>query len=300
MVFDARKSILLITTIAATVGLMAPAVVDATAATMYWDCCKPSSSWAGKAPVTQPVAVCQADGRTIVTGPRRDDSDSSGCGGGSEFQCSCQQPWTDDVNPTIGYGFAAMTSMTEEENSCACYVAEFEGAQTNKIQTLFYQVINIGGDVNSGGLDILVPGMGIGYQTKGCPVQWNTEISLWGKQYGGLDRDEAGCAHLPKDLQPGCMWRMKEWGNSVNMKGTPTRVRCSKAHIDRTGCQRKDEPALTFAAYLGSRKFDQRKAADAEFGYIPDSAVCGIGGASRSTGHRYLAKGHHQLSGHRH
>lgn len=288
MVSRAHKSTLVVAIIATSLGLFAP-VVESTAATMYWDCCKASGSWPNKAPVWNPVATCQADGKTIISGPRRDDPNSSGCGGGNEFQCSCQQPWTDATNPTLGYGFGAMTSTTESGNECACYVAEFEGSKPGKVSTLFYQVINDGADVNSGGLDILVPGMGIGAMTQGCPAQWKgSDISKWGKQYGGLDRDAAGCANLPADLQSGCKWRMNEWGDSVNMKGRPTRVRCSKAHIDRTGCQRKDEPAQFFQG-----KYDASNG-PAPDGYTPNAAVCGIGGASRSTGHPFVAKGEHQ------
>ncbi|KAJ1033095.1 hypothetical protein NDA16_000373 [Ustilago loliicola] len=271
---------------AATVGFFAP-VVESTAATMYWDCCKPSGSWPGKAPVYNPVAVCQADGKTLVTGPHRDDSNSSGCGGGFEFQCSCQQPWTDSTNPTLGYGFAAMASITEKD-MCACYVAEFVGSKAGKINTLFYQVINIG-DMPSDGLDILVPGMGVGANTQGCPAQWKgTDMSKWGVPYGGLDTNAAGCANLPKDIQHGCMWRMTDWGNSVNMNGRPKRVKCSKAHIDRTGCQRKDEDG--YLAFTGRHSGDADPAPD---GYIPNAAVCGIGSSSRSTGHPFIARGHH-------
>lgn len=293
MVFSAHKSTLLVAVIAATVGLFAP-VVHSTAATMYWDCCKASGSWGGKASVYNTVATCQADGKTIVTGPKRDDPNSSGCGGGYEFQCSCQQPWTDAVNPTVGYAFAAMSSTTESNSECACYVAEFEGSKPGKVNTLFFQVINDGGDVTSDGLDILVPGMGLGAMTQGCPAQWKgTDISKWGKQYGGLDRDAAGCAHLPADLQHGCMWRMNQWGDSVNMKGRPRRVRCSQAHIDRTGCQRKDEPAETFDKAFPGLKFDAKIGAHAPNGYTPDSGVCGIGSPGRSTGHPFVARGHH-------
>ncbi|KAJ1581131.1 hypothetical protein NDA12_000944 [Ustilago hordei] len=286
MVFS--KSTILLAVIVATVGYFAP-VVKSTAATMYWDCCKPSGSWGNKAPVYNPVAVCQADGKTIVTGPRRDDPNSSGCGGGFEFQCSCQQPWTDSTNPTLGYAFAAMTSSTERDNECACYAAEFVGSKPGKINTLFYQVINDGGDVTSDGLDILVPGMGIGAMTQGCPAQWKgADMSKWGKQYGGLDTNAAGCANLPEDLRHGCMWRMNDWGNSVNMNGRPKRVKCSKAHIDRSGCQRKDE--ANYPAFTGRHSGDADAAPE---GYTPNAAVCGIGSSSRSTGHPFVAHGKH-------
>ena len=223
MAFSSYKSTLILAVVAATVGYLTP-VVESSAATMYWDCCKTSASWPGKAPVYNPVATCEADGKTIVTGPRRDSPNSSGCGGGYEFQCSCQQPWTDASNPTVGYAFAAMSSYKEAGAECACFVAEFEGSKAGKINTLFFQVINDGGDVVSDSFDILVPGMGVGLMQKGCPAQCKgTDMSKWGAQYGGLDRNAAGCANLPKDLQRGCMWRMNQWGDSVNIKSPPRR-----------------------------------------------------------------------------
>ena len=288
MVFSFHKSTLVVALTAASFGFFAPSVVS-TDATMYFDCCKASSSWPGKAPVYNPVATCYADGKTIVTGPKRDDPNSSGCGGGYEYQCSCQQPWTDDVNPTVGYAFAAMTSTTESENACACYVVNFSGAQSGKVSTLFYQVINDGGDVTSDGLDILVPGMGVGAMTTGCSSQWKDyDTSKWGQQYGGLDRDRAGCFNLPPDLQHGCLWRMDDWGNSVTMQGRPQRVRCSKAHIDRTGCQRKDEPATTFQGH-----YDTAHNGPAPDGYTPNPSVCGIGSSQRRSA-SLLFKAKHQ------
>ncbi len=210
---------LLLFVIATSIGYFAP-VVQSSSATMYWDCCKPSGSWLMKAPVYNPVVTCEADGKTIVTGPRRDNPNSSGCGGGYEFQCSCQQPWTDTTNPTLGYGFVAMPSANEASQECACYVAEFADAKPGKIDTLFFQVINDGGDLVHDSFDILVPGMGVGAQQQGCPAQWKgTDMSKWGAQYGGLDKNAAGCKNLPADLQHGCMWRMNQWGDSVKLKG---------------------------------------------------------------------------------
>ncbi len=175
---------------------------------------------------------------------------------------------------------------TEKDTSCACFVVEFEGAKPGKISTLFYQDINDGADAGRDSLDILVPGMGVGLMTQGCANQWKGyDINKWGKQYGGLDQDAAGCRNLPHDLQHGCMWRMTDWGNSVRMKGRPRRVRCSKAHIDRSGCQRKDEPKETFPGH-----YDAVHNGPAPDGYIPNPAVCGIGGSKRSAFHAF---GHH-------
>lgn len=288
MVFSSHKSTLVLAVVAASLGFFAP-VVESTSATMYWDCCKASSSWPGKASVYNTVATCQADGKTIVTGPNRNDANSSGCGGGWEYQCSCQQPWTDSTNPELGYAFAATSSTIESDTSCACFVETFVGAQPGKVGTLFYQVINDGGDVTSDGLDILVPGMGVGLMTTGCSSQWKGyDISKWGAQYGGLNTNRAGCYNLPKDLQRGCLWRMDDWGNSVNMSGRPKRVRCSKAHIDRTGCQRKDD--VNQPIFTGQHEADAAPAPD---GYTPNAAVCGIGSSSASQKrNKLLSRGH--------
>ncbi|SPO44917.1 related to Endoglucanase 1 precursor [Moesziomyces antarcticus] len=293
MAFTMQKSTMLIAFVDAAIMAVWTPLVAANAATMYYDCCKPSSSWPGKAnPVYNPVAVCLADGKTVVTGPRLNDATSSGCGGGDQFQCSCQQPWTDHANPELGYAFAAMTTQTESENACACYVLDFAGARPGKVKTLFYQVINTGADVGGGGLDILVPGMGIGLMTQGCPAQFKTDISVWGKQYGGLDHDAAGCHKLPADLQHGCLWRMNEWGDSVNMAGQPRRVKCSQAHIDRTGCQRTDEKNVpSFEQAFASIRHggDAHAAPDR---YTPNAAVCGIGHSGHPMARRNYVGAH--------
>ncbi len=68
--------------------------------TRYWDCCKASCGWAGKASVSNPVKTCARDGVTAV-----DVNTQSGCNGGSGYMCSNQQPW--NVSSTLSYGYAA-------------------------------------------------------------------------------------------------------------------------------------------------------------------------------------------------
>lgn len=46
--------------------------------TRYWDCCKVSCGWKGKASVTNPVDTCGKNGISLV-----DDNTQSGCAGGS-------------------------------------------------------------------------------------------------------------------------------------------------------------------------------------------------------------------------
>jgi hypothetical protein len=68
--------------------------------TRYWDCCKASCAWNGKASVTSPVETCASDGTTQV-----DANAQSGCNGGPAYMCNNQQPWS--VNSTLSYGYAA-------------------------------------------------------------------------------------------------------------------------------------------------------------------------------------------------
>ncbi|KAF2122603.1 RlpA-like double-psi beta-barrel-protein domain-containing protein-containing protein [Lophiotrema nucula] len=67
--------------------------------TRYWDCCKPSCAWPGKAQV----------------------SERSACGGGNAYACSNNGPWA--VNDNLAYGFAAAKLKGRDEKSwcCACY-----------------------------------------------------------------------------------------------------------------------------------------------------------------------------------
>lgn len=79
----------------------APAVgLQSGVTTRYWDCCKASCGWSGKATVSSPVKTCARDGFTQV-----DVNAQSGCNGGSGFMCSNQMPW--NVSASLSYGYAA-------------------------------------------------------------------------------------------------------------------------------------------------------------------------------------------------
>lgn len=68
--------------------------------TRYWDCCKPSCSWAANVgPGSSPVRSCKADGVTPIDGNAQ-----SGCNGGSSYVCNDQQPF---VVGDEAFGFAA-------------------------------------------------------------------------------------------------------------------------------------------------------------------------------------------------
>lgn len=92
--------------------------------TRFWDCCKPSCGWRGKADFNNPVESCTADGKPT------DVNAGTGCNGGDAYQCSEQQPWA--INDTMSYGYAgvyitqALTgSRTEDAWCCACYQLDF-------------------------------------------------------------------------------------------------------------------------------------------------------------------------------
>ena len=96
------------------------ALVDAQSSaktTRYWDCCKPSCGWSGKASVSSPVKSCDKSDN-----PLADMAAKNGCeSGGTAFMCTNQSPWA--VNDSLAYGFAAvkLAGGTESSWCCACY-----------------------------------------------------------------------------------------------------------------------------------------------------------------------------------
>ncbi|MCJ1361767.1 hypothetical protein MMC16_000867 [Acarospora aff. strigata] len=166
--------------------------------TRYWDCCKPSCAWSGKAAVSAPVATCDKDDR-----PLADQKAQSGCGGGSAYMCSSQSPWA--VNDSLAYGFAAVNIAGGTESSwcCACYELTFTSG-TVAGKKMIVQTTNTGGDLGDNHFDLSIPGGGVGV-FNGCTSQWGAPPSGWGQQYGGLTSNT--CSTLPAALQPGCNFR---------------------------------------------------------------------------------------------
>jgi hypothetical protein len=93
--------------------------------TRYWDCCKPSCAWNGKADVSKPVLSCTADDKPT------DVAAGTACGtGGTAYGCSNQQPWA--VNDTMSYGYAGVFIKPDLTHGgiegawcCACYQLDF-------------------------------------------------------------------------------------------------------------------------------------------------------------------------------
>jgi hypothetical protein len=115
--------------------------------TRFWDCCKPSCGWNGKASVSSPVGSCAADNSPI------DLNAGTGCKGGTAFQCAEQQPWA--VNETLAYGFAGVfltkeltRGGTEDAWCCACYRLEFT-SEPLRGKSMVVQASNTAYDVNT-------------------------------------------------------------------------------------------------------------------------------------------------------
>jgi hypothetical protein len=200
--------------------------------TRYWDCCKASCGWSGKASVTNPAKTCARDGITQV-----DVNAQSGCNGGSAYMCNNQQPWS--VSDTLSYGYAAayITGQRESNWCCACYSLIFTtGPVAGK--ELVVQVTNTGGDLGENHFDLQMPGGGVGL-FDGCSRQFPTvSKSSWGQQYGGVGQ-RSDCAKLPKVLQSGCFWRFDWFKNADNPKMTFKEVPCPAALTANTQCVRK-------------------------------------------------------------
>jgi len=204
--------------------------------TRYYDCCKPSCSWPGKADVTQPVRQCAIDGKTLLT----DFSSPSACQTdveGISHMCEDQQPWA--VSDVLSYGFAAAALPGgESETCCACYAITFSEPPIRGKQ-IVVQVTNTGADVGSNQFDLQIPGGGVGIfdactNMYGLPKGSNG----WGKKYGGVSSIK-DCDTFPEALQAGCRWRFEFLLGADNPKMTFVEVECPKVLTDITGCIRK-------------------------------------------------------------
>ena len=203
--------------------------------TRYWDCCKPSGAWSGKASVTNPVTSCAKDGTTTVPA-----STQSACSGGTSFMASSQQPWA--INTTLAYGFAAasIAGGTESTWLCACYKLTFDSSTPVSGKSMIVQVVNTAGaDVSTNQFDLLIPGGGVGIYN-GCTAQFGAPAKGWGAQYGGIS-NLTECAQLPAALRPGCNWRFNWFSNANNPAVSFHRLKCPAALTEKTNCVRNDE-----------------------------------------------------------
>ena len=99
----------------------------------YWDCCKPSCAWDGKANVNAPAATCDINNSLLTN-----DSAISSCyGSGPSYMCADQVPWQVDVDKAYGFGVVKITGGSEESLCYACYDLSFvSGSAKGKSMTV--------------------------------------------------------------------------------------------------------------------------------------------------------------------
>ncbi|EEU39202.1 uncharacterized protein NECHADRAFT_94623 [Fusarium vanettenii 77-13-4] len=226
------------------IALVGPLAVHAASgnghSTRYWDCCKPSCSWSGKASVSAPALTCDKNDNPIS------DADAkSGCDGGSAFACTNYSPFA--VNDNLAYGFAAtkLSGGSEATWCCACYALTFTTGPV-KGKTMVVQSTNTGGDLGENHFDLQMPGGGVGI-FDGCSSQFGGS-GLGGAQYGGIS-SRSDCDKFPELLKDGCYWRFDWFQNADNPDFTFEQVQCPKALTDISGCKRNDDSS--FPAYKG-------------------------------------------------
>ncbi|KAL0067978.1 hypothetical protein AAF712_004881 [Marasmius tenuissimus] len=124
--------------------------------TRYWDCCKPSCGWTGKASVSKPVSTCDKAGNVL------DPSVKSGCdSGGTAFTCTNYSPFAVDNNTAYGFAAVRLSGQTESSWCCACYELTFTSGPVSG-KKMIVQATNTGGDLGNNHFDILMPGGGVG------------------------------------------------------------------------------------------------------------------------------------------
>ncbi|KAG1144639.1 hypothetical protein G6F37_006167 [Rhizopus arrhizus] len=202
------------------------------ATTQYWDCCKASCSWPGRAKVSSPVKSCKKDGVTVLS----DSNVLSVCNGGSSYMCNDNQPWA--VNDNLAYGFAAavMGGSDESRLCCSCYELTFTSTAVAG-KKMVVQVTNTGVYPEANHFDLQSPGGGVGI-FNGCSNQWGAPKDGWGKRYGGIS-SASECSSLPPQLQAGCHWRFNWFKNADNPSVTYKEVTCPKEITAKTGCSRQ-------------------------------------------------------------
>lgn len=197
--------------------------------TRYWDCCKPSCGWWGKADFTKPVLSCDKYGNPLAY------SAKSGCeNGGQAFTCPDQQPF--NVSNTLSYGFAAVRIQNKAERDwcCKCYRLKFNHPFL-KGKEMIVQATNTGYDLNHNHFDIAMPGGGQGI-FQGCTTQFDGKYQ-GGALYGGV-ANITQCYGLPSHLIRGCVWRFTWFMNADNPAISWKEEECPPVLLNMTKCRR--------------------------------------------------------------
>ena len=154
-------------------------------ATRYWDCCKPHCSWPEHSGGNF-SKQCTNKGKSANT----NWGDGSVCSGGSQMTCTSQIPFTIDGCTEMAFAFAAVPAANG--GSCGkCFQLTFTGTgkysndaniKRLKGKKLIIMATNVGGDVQQGQFDIMIPGGGVGMFNGCSSMGWGSQ----GAQYGGL------------------------------------------------------------------------------------------------------------------
>ncbi|CAI6267321.1 unnamed protein product [Periconia digitata] len=202
--------------------------------TRYWDCCKGSCGWSGKASVNQPINSCDKSDN-----PLADMAAKNGCeSGGSAYMCTSQTPWAVDDNLAYGFAAAKLAGQGESDWCCGCYKLTFTSGPVSG-QQMVVQITNTGGDLGNNHFDIAMPGGGVGL-FNACTNQWGAPPNGWGAQYGGIS-SRSECDSFPEKLKAGCYWRFDWFKGADNPDVTFEKVTCPKALTEKTGCVRNGE-----------------------------------------------------------
>ncbi|EDU48608.1 endoglucanase 1 precursor [Pyrenophora tritici-repentis] len=209
--------------------------------TRYWDCCKPSCGWNGKADFSSPVESCTADDKPT------DAASGTGCNGGTAFSCSGQQPWA--INDTVAYGFAGAfiePSLThggiEDAWCCACYQLTFTSEPLIG-KSMIVQASNTAYDVTATNrFSLAIPG-GNTTSTNACAKQYGVDQSVFGQNMEGV-RSLDDCENLPENLRAGCQFRFDWFKDASYPSANFKRVVCPAEITAKTGCIRNDDQVL--------------------------------------------------------
>ncbi|KAI4948988.1 hypothetical protein J4E91_005450 [Alternaria rosae] len=207
----------------------------------FWDCCKPSCGWNGKADFSSPVESCTADDKPT------DVAAGTGCNGGSAFQCSSQQPWA--INDTVSYGYAGAFILPELTHGgiegawcCACYQLDFTSEPLIG-KSMIVQASNTAYDVTDANrFSLAIPG-GNTTSTNACAQQYGVDQSVFGELMMGVSSTE-DCQKLPENLRAGCEWRFDWFKDASFPSANFKRVVCPAEITAKTNCIRNDDKVL--------------------------------------------------------
>ncbi|KFZ24263.1 hypothetical protein V502_01255 [Pseudogymnoascus sp. VKM F-4520 (FW-2644)] len=212
----------------------------------YWDCCKPSCAWKGKASFDSPVFSCDSNNNHFS-----DFDAGTGCNGGTAFLCADQSPWA--VNDTFSYGFvgASLAGYVEDAWCGACYQLDFTSGDV-KGKRMVVQAHNTGYDVHDANrFALAIPGGNTSY-AGACALQYGVSDAVFGEKNVGLST-ASQCDKLPKALQAPCHWRFDWFQDADRPTANFTRVPCPVELTNRTGTTRDDDTTFSKQSSAQSR-----------------------------------------------